>query len=356
MTLARPACHRAWPRRGVLRVGARGFVSLLVVLACCAACARAQTDVPILTELLAVRRVLPDVGPGLRGVCRGPGDNYYVLSAPGAAVVIYDASGKRLGQVPASPVGQGAIVYGESLSVDASGRVAVADRGAGGVKIYAPDGSLAVFIRAASPESVAFLEGVEGSELLAVASLSGDHLVTVYDISGNLVREFGDPNDVAEQPVPVHQATAGVIATDVSSNVYFAFDYLPEATVLKYDRLGYALFDISLNIPELGLSAPKPSQAEKDEIARIEGGGSVAPHRVITGMGVDPENQDLWVSAGTLLLHFDKDGNRLASYRTYTPGGGRLEATTILVEADRLLLGTDPYGLYEFARPDKIAH
>jgi hypothetical protein len=325
------------------------------MLAACVAGARAQTDVPILTELLALRRVMPDAGPGLRSVCRGPGGNYYVLSAPGAAVLIYDASGKRIGQVPANPVGPAAIVYGESLSVDAAGRVAVADRGADGVKVYAADGSLAVFIRAASPESVAFVEVSDGSEV-AVASLSGDHLVKVYDISGRMVREFGDPNDVAEQPVPIHEASAGVIATDVSSDVYFAFDYLPEGTVLKYDRLGYALFDISFNIPELGSSAPKPAQAERDEIARIEGGGSVAPHRVITGMGVDPENQDLWVSAGTLLLHFDKDGNRLASYRTYTPSGGRLESTTILVEADRLLLGADPFGLYEFARPDKVAH
>jgi hypothetical protein len=356
MSSSHTARDRAWPTNSVLRFGARVLATLLVLLAAGAAIARAQSDVPILTELLAVRRVLPDVGPGLRGVCRGPGGNYYVLSAPGAAVLIYDASGKRIGQVPENPVGAAAIVYGESLSVDAAGRVAVADRGADGVKVYAPDGSLAVFIRAASPESVAFLEGGEGSEL-AVASLSGKHLVTVYDISGRLLREFGDPNDVTDQPVPAHEASAGVIATDASSDAYFAFDYLPEPTVLKYDRLGYALFDISSNIPELGAATAKPAaQAERNEIARIEGGGSVALHRVITGMGVDPESQDLWVSAGTLLLHFDKDGNHLASYRTYTPGGGRLESSTILVEADRLLLGADPFGLYEFARPDKLAH
>jgi len=354
MSFADPARYRTWATRGVLRCVTWALTSLLVLTAC-AASARAQSDVPILTELLAVRRVLPDVGPGLRGVCRGPGGNYYVLSAPGAAVLIYDASGKRIGQVPANPVGQAAIVYGESLSVDAAGRVAVADRGADGVKVYAADGSLAVFVRVVSPESVAFLEGGEGSEL-AVASLSGNHLITVYDISGRFLREFGDPNDVAEQTLPIHQASAGVIATDASSNVYFVFDYLPEATVLKYDRLGYASFDISSSIPELGLTAPKPAQVERAEIAREQGGVSVAPHRVITGMGVDPQSQDLWVSAGTLLLHFDKDGNRVASYRTYTPGGGRLESTTILVEADRLLLGADPFGLYEFARPDKAAH
>jgi hypothetical protein len=355
MKFARPNRDSVSAGRTILQDRVRAFASLAVLLALCAVGARAQSNVAIETELFAARRVLPDVGPGLRGVCRGPGGNYYVLSAPGAAVLIYDASGKRVGQVPAQTAAPAAIVYGESLDVDSTGRVAVADRGAGGVKIYAPDGSLAAFIRMPSPESVAFLEGSEGSEL-AVSSVAAKSLVTIYDMSGRLVREFGDPNDVAEQPVPIHQASMGVVATDAASNVYFAFDYLPEATVLKYDRLGYAMFDISPNIPGLGSGPPTAAQAERDEVARIEGGGSVALHRVITGMGVDPQSQDLWVSAGTLLLHFDKEGNRLASYRTYTPNGGRLEATTILVESDRLLLGTDPFGVYEFARPDKVAH
>jgi len=355
MTFVTPMRNSGWLAQIVGRTTVRTLASLLALIASGAIGARAQNEVPIETELLAVRRVMPDAGPGLRGVCRGPGGNYYVLSAPGAAVVIYDASGRRVGQVPPQAVAPAAIVYGESLDVDAAGRVAVADRGAGGVKIYAPDGSLAAFIRVASPESVAFLEGNEGGEL-AVASVSAKRLVSVYDISGRLVREFGDPSDVADEPVPVRQASMGVIATDASSNVYFAFDFFPEATVLKYDRLGYALFDISSRIPELGSGPPSAAQAERDEMARIQGGGSVALHRVITGMGVDPQSQDLWVSAGTLLLHFDKEGNRVASYRTYTPDGGRLEATTILVESDRMLLGADPFGLYEFSRPDRVAH
>ncbi|MGB6546070.1 MAG: hypothetical protein WBE97_10660 [Candidatus Acidiferrales bacterium] len=355
MMLARPIRSSVAHKRGVRRGAGKILISLLMFLAVGAVGTHAQSETPIETELLATRRVMPAVGPGLRGVCRGPGGNYYVLSAPGDTVLIYDAAGKRVGQVPAEPVGAAAIVYGESLSVDDSGRVAVADRGASGVKIYAPDGSLAVFVRVASPESVAFLGGGE----LAVASVSGKHLVAVYDITGRLLREFGDPTDVAEQseqPLPVQQASMGLIATDASSDVYFAFDFLPAVTVLKYDRLGYALFDISSKIAEFGLAPPTAAQTEKDEIARIQGGGSIAPHRVITGLGVNPKNQDLWVSAGTLLLHFDKEGDRVASYHTYTPSGGRLEVTTILVESDRLLLGADPFGLYEFALPDEVTH
>jgi len=36
-----------------------------------------------------------------------------------------------------------------------------------------------------------------------------------------------------------------------------------------------------------------------------------------------------------------------------TPQGARLEGNTILVEQDRLIVGSDPLGIYEFERPDK---
>jgi hypothetical protein len=37
----------------------------------------------------------------------------------------------------------------------------------------------------------------------------------------------------------------------------------------------------------------------------------------------------------------------------YTKEGARLEANTILVEQDRLIIGSDPLGIFEFERPDK---
>jgi hypothetical protein len=52
-------------------------------------------------------------------------------------------------------------------------------------------------------------------------------------------------------------------------------------------------------------------------------------------------------------MQFDKDGQRLASFRTYMPGGARIEASTILVERDRLLIGADPQGIYQFPHPAK---
>jgi hypothetical protein len=60
------------------------------------------------------------------------------------------------------------------------------------------------------------------------------------------------------------------------------------------------------------------------------------------------------MAIGTLLMHFDKDGQRVASFRTSMPHGERMEAAAILVEPDRLLIGADPQGTYEFPKPDKL--
>ena len=54
-------------------------------------------------------------------------------------------------------------------------------------------------------------------------------------------------------------------------------------------------------------------------------------------------------------MRFDKDGSRLSSFRTYLPGGARLEPSQILVEPERLLIGADPQGIYEFPETRKTS-
>src|SRR6266851_6250615 len=126
--------------------------SVLVLVALAALVPRgtpAQDQFPYEVPLEATRRVFESVGPGFRGIARGPNDKYYILTAPGPAVQIYDESGKRVGQVPneTAAARKGvALVYGESFNVDGQGRVAVSDRGASAVKIYGPDGSLVTSI------------------------------------------------------------------------------------------------------------------------------------------------------------------------------------------------------------------
>ena len=53
------------------------------------------------------------------------------------------------------------------------------------------------------------------------------------------------------------------------------------------------------------------------------------------------------------LLRFDKDGIARNSYLLYTPEGGPLEVTSIVVNKQRLLIGSEALGVYEFAHPSK---
>jgi hypothetical protein len=308
----------------------------------------AQEQFQFETDLVATGRVFDGVGAGFRAIRRATNGNYYILTAPAPALQIYDAAGKRVGQVPnesAAKVKGAALVYGESFDVDHDGRVAVCDRGANAVKIYAPDGSLATTIPVPAPESVLLLAGGE----VAVASPTTDHLVTVYDLGGKVVREYGDREEIADRADVNSQVNFGQLAVDEMGNTYFAFDYMPEPTVRKFDHAGYLAMEISLTT----LDFQPAAQAARKALARSET-GTPALHRIISAMGVDAQTQDVWVAIGTLLMHFDKDGQRLASFRTFLPRGERIEPGTILVEPHRLLIGSDPLGMYEFPKPEKL--
>jgi hypothetical protein len=313
--------------------------------------ARAQEPYQYESDLMAKRRLYPDVGPGFRAIHRGPNGNYYVLTAPAPAVLIYASPRKVIGQIP-SQAGQAAkgaaIVYGESFDVDRDGRVAVCDRGANAVKIYSPAGTLAASIAVPSPVSVVFLPGGE----IAVTSPVAEHLVTAYDLAGTMVRDYGEREEIADRADINTQANFGHLVVDGVGNNYFSFDYLPEPTLRKFDPVGYLAMEISLRTLEFAPAA----QAARKAIARSEETEKGAPslHRIISAAGVDPQTQELWVAIGTLLMRFDKDGLRVSSFRTFLPGGERLEASQILVEPARLLIGTDPQGIYEFPKPERL--
>lgn len=308
----------------------------------------AQEQFQYESDLVARARLFDAVGAGFRAIRRGANGNYYILTAPAPALQIYDAAGKRVGQIPSESAAKAkgaALVYGESFDVDQEGRVAVCDRGANAVKIYAPDGSLATTIPNPAPESVVLLAGGE----VAVASPRTDHLVTVYDRGGNVVREYGDREEIADRADVNDQLNFGQLAADEMGNTYFAFAYMPEPTVRKFDHAGYLAMEISLKT----LDFQPAAQAARKALARSEG-GTPSLHRIISAMGVDSRTQDVWLAVGTLVMHFDKDGQRVASFRMFLPRGARLEPSIILVESDRLVIGADPQGTYDFPKPEKL--
>ncbi|HEY4742456.1 MAG TPA: hypothetical protein VIH76_17800 [Candidatus Acidoferrales bacterium] len=72
----------------------------------------------------------------------------------------------------------------------------------------------------------------------------------------------------------------------------------------------------------------------------------------VTAVGVDPQTKDIWASIGKALMHFDANGTLLDSYLIATPDGAPLRAKAIVVEPDRLIIASDPRGIFEFERPD----
>lgn len=321
--------------------------AVLCLLACAAGMAFGQDE----GELTAKRRLFPGIGPGLRTVKRGADGRVYVLASPAPGLAVFDAAGKQVlsigTQAPeaAGKTARTPITFGEDCDVDAEGRIYVADRGANSILIFSKDGALLRSITVPSPVSIAAMpEGEVG-----VATLHEPHLVIVFDKNGRDVREFGDPEAIAERAELNRFLNIGELATDDQGHLYYAFEYFPEPTVRQYDRFGYS----GLEIQYTAIQALTTARAVRREIDRQERRGETPTFkRVLTAIGVDRASGEVWIALQNTLLHFDKEGNRRASYQLYTPQGARLEADTILVEKERLVIGSDPLGIYEFKRPE----
>jgi hypothetical protein len=323
----------------------------MCLLACAAGSAAGQDEGEL--DLTARQRVFPGVGPGLRTVKRGMDGRLYILASPSPGLLVFDAQGKQvlsIGELPGADAGaktgHALITFGDDCDGAADGQIYVADGGANLIQVFSAGGALVRSVAVKNPVAVAALP--EGE--VAVGTLREPHLVMVFDKNGRDVREFGDPEPLAERAELNRFLNIGQLATDAQGHLYYAFAYLPEPTVRQYDRLGYAGQDIQYT----ALEAFPAAQAARKEILRQESKGKEPSFkRVLTAVGVDRANGEVWVALYNTLLHFDKEGNRRATYKIYTPQGARLEANTILVEHDRLIIGSDPLGIYEFERPDK---
>ncbi len=302
---------------------------------------------------MARRRVFPSIGPGLRALRHGRDGKYYLLASPNVGIAVFDAQEKQLtviGAPLASPASDKAanppISYAEDCDVDAQGNLYVADRGYNLVTVFSPAGALLRSMQFNSPTSLAALP--EGE--VAVTAPRGLHLVTVFGPTGRVAREFGDPEQISERNDLNRYVSIGRLASDPEGHIYYGYTYLPESLVRQYDRFGFAKQDFQFT----SIEAFSEARARRREIERQEKRTEPPSLRpILTAFGVDPVNGDLWLALHNTLLHFDKDGNRRSEYQIYTKDGARIEASVLLVEEDRLLIGADPLGVYEFARPDR---
>jgi hypothetical protein len=331
-------------------------IAILSATAATGSLARAQED----PTLDAKRRLYPEIGEGFRGIRRAPDGSYYVLrgAAPAAppkvskrskvpppampAVLVFDSKGTKLREIhiqgrPRERVSP------DSFDLDATGRVYIADPSANAVNIYAADGTLSVRLNIPAPTQIVALPRDE----FAVSSANAGHLISVFDLQGKPLREFGELADLSDDAELNHRLNAGHLAKDNAGILYFAFRYLPEPTVRKYDSASGSLVD-ELSLTTLDLQPM--AQSARQEIARAAAGKPVRAHEIISGFGLDPQTQEFWLALGNLLMHFDNADNRVTTSRTYTTDGARMVPNFILVEKDRLLLGGDPLGIYEFLR------
>ncbi|HEY2461157.1 MAG TPA: hypothetical protein VGI16_10120 [Candidatus Acidoferrum sp.] len=322
------------------------------VLACAASGAFAQSEPGQLEDqVTATKRVFAGIGPGLRAVKLGVDGRTYVLT--GTGVLIFDKQDKQAmvigASVTASATGKdarSAITYGQDCDVDAQGRVYVADYGANAVEVFSAEGTLLRSIAVKAPVSVAALTDGE----VAVTTLREPRLVTIFDKNGRDVREFGDPEQFSDRADLNRFLSIGSLAADAKDHLYYAFLYVPEPMVRQFDRNGYSQLDIEYT----ALDAYPEAQAVRREIKVQEKRGSTPMFKkVMTAATVEHANGEVWMALGNTLLHFDSEGTRMGTYQIYTPDGVRLEANTILVEPERLLIGSDPLGIFAFDRPDK---
>ena len=81
-----------------------------------------------------------------------------------------------------------------------------------------------------------------------------------------MVRDYGDREEIADRADVNTQVNFGHLVADEMGNNYFSFDYLPEPTVRKFDRVGYLAMEISLKTLEFQPAA----QAARKAIVRSE--------------------------------------------------------------------------------------
>jgi hypothetical protein len=325
---------------------ASALVSIAAVAFLTARCtptASAQ-DQAFTREIAARARVFPEIGAGVSAIKRDSAGRYYVLAEPANAIVIYGADGNRVGQIPNANSRGAKILYASDLDLDSEGRLFVVDRGANVVQVFQADGSPVRTVPVAAPLSVAALSGGE----FAATSLHSAQLVIIFDARGALARTFGDtpaPPDGSDRSASL---SPGRLYGDGTGQIYFVFTQLPDPTIRKYDRFGYAAYEISLPASEF----KPPRGAKQWTTVTIGKSGSAPPKPVIQALAVDPNTQEVWAAIGDELVHFDKEGNRRSAYHTTTKSGAPLEAAALLIEHDRILLADDPNGIFDFAFPE----
>src|SRR5580658_4376284 len=196
-------------------------------------------------DLLARGRVFPQIGAGVSVIRKDSAGRYYILAAPAKSIAVYQADGKRVGQIPNQNSHGATIAYAQDFDIDGSGRILIADRGANSVKVFAPDGTPESSFAFAMPLSIVALP--DGS--CAVKSLSsGGSYFSIVSRQGKNLRTFRTPPSSPGN---------GPIFGDASGHIYLAFADTDAPTVRKYDAYGASDYEFSLSAADFETPADR---------------------------------------------------------------------------------------------------
>lgn len=100
-----------------------------------------------------------------------------------------------------------------------------------------------------------------------------------------------------------------------------------------------------------GAGATSIAATARVNLGHLGGDSTVKPE--ITAVSVDPVTQEMWVGVGDALMSLSKDGTPIGVYYLTINGDVPLRPSAVLVEPDRFLVAADPWGIFEFDRPDR---
>lgn len=293
-------------------------------------------------ELRATERVFPEVrfitGP-VRQDRRG---NYYVSDRHTRTIRIYNEFFNPIGTI--GGMGRGAADLGgtETFAVTADGKVVTV--GLEEIKIF---NSAGVAERTFRSWRTMALDVMSTGEIL-VSGFPEDKLIHVFSPEGKLLREFGEPVFGDEDQSNKGYLNTGLIAVDSDDNIYYAFRFLPEPTIRKYDREGNLLAEFH---PDAKMIREAGSESQR-RIEKMRAGDRDAGFRpVFATLTVDEATGDIWASMGPYIYRLSPDGKVRSAYRFVSPEGFPAPVRQILLQKDRMIIAASSWGVLMAPKP-----
>ncbi len=308
----------------------------------------------------AIQTIFLEAGSRVTAIRRDAAGRYLVLQSRPATLFAFDANLKLLGTyVPQA--GQDALSFAEDFTVGDDGKIYVADRGSQGIKILSASGELLQTIPFPQPVSVTASAAGE----LFISSAKARVLVSKVNAAGKVIGEFGALREVAERADVQRTFNIGLVRRDAAGHIYYLFRYLPTPTIRKFSPLGHLVAEFEITATSLprpqppppsrssGTATPPP-RVTKTERA-IQRAAAMTARDVLTALAVDAQTEEMWVGAGSSLLHVDREGRALGEWQALDPEGAPLEIDDLLVEPDRVIVVSTGRGVFLFLLPGGIS-